>query len=74
MPLSKANTQSGNVFVIILVAVTLFAALMFTFSRTGSQDTGNLTKQQAKIIAQEILNYAQLVEGAVNRVREKWLQ
>ena len=34
--------------------------------RTGA---GNLTKQQAKIAAQEIINYAQLVERAVDRVR-----
>ena len=69
MPQNKYSDEKGNVFVIILIAVALFALLMFTFARTGSQGTGNLTKQQAKIAAQEILNYARLVEGAVNRVR-----
>ena len=61
--------EFGSVFVIILAGVALFGALMFTFSRSGSQGTNNLTKQQTKIAAQEILNYAHLVEGAVNRVR-----
>ena len=42
---------------------------MYMFSRNAQQGTGNLTKQQASIAAQEILNYARLVEGAVDRVR-----
>ena len=67
--LQNNNSQNGNVFIIILVAVALFGALMFTFSRSGNQSSGNRTKQNAKIAAQEILNYARLVEGAVDRVR-----
>lgn len=63
------NNQSGNVFIIILAGVVLFGMLMFTFSRSGQKGTGNLTKQQAKIGAQEILNYANLIEQAVNKVR-----
>lgn len=61
--------QSGNVFIIILVAIALFGALMFTFARSGSQGISSISKQEAKIAAQEILNYARLVEGAVDRVR-----
>ena len=63
------NSQNGNVFIIILVAIFLFGALMFTFSRSGSQGVSSISKQEAKIAAQEILNYARLVEGAVDRVR-----
>lgn len=70
MPPNKSN-QSGNVFVIILIGVVLFGALGFTFSRSANKGTGNLTKQQAKVAAQEILSYANLVEGAVDRVRRK---
>jgi hypothetical protein len=69
MPQNKNHSQSGNVFIIILVAVFLFGALMFTFSRSGSQGGSSISKQEAKIAAQEILNYARLVEGAVDRVR-----
>lgn len=68
MPQNKKSEQ-GNVFVIILIAVALFGALIFTFTRSGSQGTSTVNKQEAKIIAQEILNYARLVEGAVDRVR-----
>jgi len=66
---NKRSKQAGNVFIIILLGVFLFGALMYSFSRSGQKGTGNLTKQQAKIAAQEILNYARLVEGAVDRVR-----
>lgn len=68
MPQNK-HTENGNVFVIILIAVVLFGALIFTFSRSGSQGISSISKQEAKITAQEIINYARLVEGAVDRVR-----
>lgn len=63
------NNQSGNVFIIILLGVFLFGALLYSFSKSANQGTGNLSKQQAKVAAQEILSYARLVEGAVDRVR-----
>ena len=69
MPLNNNNNQNGNIFVLILAGVFLFGALMYTFTRTSETGTGNFSKQEAKIAAQEILNYARLVEGAVDRVR-----
>ena len=66
---SLRTSESGNVFILILLGVFLFGALMYSFSRSANQGAGNLSKQQAKIAAQEILNYARLVEGAVDRVR-----
>lgn len=66
---NKKTKQAGNVFIIIMLGVFLFGALLYSFTKSGNQGTGNLTKQQAKIAAQEILNYARLVEGAVDRVR-----
>lgn len=75
MTLTRLNnlkkTTAGNAFIIILAAVFLFGALIFTFTRSGQKGTGNLSKGQAKIAAQEILNYSLLVEGAVNAVRIK---
>lgn len=68
MPRNRNNEQ-GNVFLIILIAVVLFGALIFTFSKSGSQGVSSISKQEAKIAAQEILNYTRLVEGAVDRVR-----
>jgi hypothetical protein len=66
---NNSSTQAGNVFILILAGVFLFGALALTFTRSAQKGSGNLSKQQAKIAAQEILNYARLVEGAVDRVR-----
>ncbi len=69
MQRNNKKSQAGNVFVIIMAGIFLFGALMFTFSKSSQKGSGNLSKQQAKIAAQEILSYANLVEGAVDRVR-----
>jgi hypothetical protein len=61
--------QSGNVFIVILIGVFLFSALLYMFARSAQQGTGNITQQQAKVAAQEVLNYARLIEGGVDRIR-----
>jgi len=66
---TSSYKQRGNVVILILVAVFLFGALAFTFTRSARDGSSNITRQQAKIAAQEILNYARLVESAVDRVR-----
>lgn len=65
----KTSSENGNAFIFILIAIALFGALAFTFTRGAKQGTGNISKQQAKVAAQEIINYARLLEGAVDRVR-----
>ncbi len=66
------NSQSGNAFIYILVAIALFAALTYTFTRSAQQGgTGDISKQEAAIAASEILSYARSIEEAVNRVRVK---
>lgn len=66
---NKKKAESGNVFFLILAGIALFAALAFTFSNSGKKGTGNLSKNQSRVAAQEILNYARLAEQAVDRVR-----
>ena len=63
------NRQSGSAIIIILIAVALFAALMYTFMRGSQQGQGNLTAQQAKIAAQELINFFGVVERATNKLR-----
>ncbi len=63
------KNQNGNAILFILIAVFLFGALAFSFSRSARDGSSNISKQQTKIAAQEILNYARIIEGAVNRVR-----
>lgn len=63
------RSERGNVFFIILIGIALFAALAFTLSRgTQSQSTGKLSAHQAKIIAQEMMDYGQRVQRGVQRL------
>ena len=70
--MKKLKTQSGNAFIYILVAIALFAALAYTFTRSGQQGgSGSISKQEAALAAAEIISYAQIIEEAVRRVRTK---
>lgn len=69
MPQNKnSNTESGNAFFIVLLGVVLFSALMFTVSRSGQQGGDNLSKKQAEVAVVDIIDYAQRLERAVNRI------
>jgi len=65
------TSEKGNAFVLILLGVVLFGALIMTLTRSGQQSITPMTKQQAKIAAQDILSYARLVEQTVNKLRRK---
>lgn len=67
----KYSAQRGNVVIYILVAVALFGALAYVFMRGAKSGQGNLTTQQAKLVAQELISYAGLLERAVDRVRTR---
>ena len=71
MPPNKPyNTEAGNVFLIILIGIVLFAALSFSLARGfRSETTNNLTDREAALAASDILGYAQRVERAVNKLR-----
>ncbi|MCB1529457.1 MAG: hypothetical protein H6853_00840 [Rhodospirillales bacterium] len=68
---NRNKQDSGNILVIILVAIALFGALMFAFNKDSNQGTSNLTQKQTKIAAADILSYAQNIERAVNKLRLK---
>lgn len=63
--------QSGNALVIILITIVLLAALAMTFSRSTEQGAGSMTKQQARISAQELLSYGQNLQEAIVRLQAK---
>lgn len=65
------NPRSGNVVVFVLIAVMLFAALAYTFMRGSREGTGNLTTQQAKIAAQEVMSFGTELERTVNKLRQR---
>lgn len=66
------QSRAGNAMVYVLVGIMLFAALAYTFMRTGQSAGSNMSKQQAKLAAQEIVHFGNLMEQAVNKVRQKY--
>lgn len=71
-PYSPSRTrESGNAFFIVLLGVVLFAALMFTFSRSARQGGENIDGKRAEILATDIVSYAQRIERRVNNLRRR---
>jgi hypothetical protein len=67
----RANTQSGVAILYILIAIALFATLAYTFSNSMQGGAQNLTEEEAKVYAQDILSYASRVERGVQRVLQR---
>lgn len=66
------NLESGNVFIFILLGVVLFAALSFSIARGfRSNTTSMMSEREADLAATDILNYAQRIGRAVDRLRRK---
>lgn len=52
------RSQAGSAFFLILIGIVLFAALNYTFTRSG-RTRGNLTTEQAGMAANEIMRFAE---------------
>lgn len=61
--------QSGSVLFIILIAIALFAALSYAFTRGGQGNQSQLTDQQARMTAQEIISYGNTMADAVQKLK-----
>lgn len=69
---AKQRVEQGNVFIIILVAIALFAALSFTVMRSDNSKSENLLNdRKAELAASEIMEYAQSITNGVVRVRNR---
>lgn len=66
------GNQKGNIFVYILIAVGLFGALMFTISKSSSQNdaVGELAEGESKIVAGEIIAYAASATNALSQMQQ----
>jgi len=64
-----ANSQSGNVFFYILLAIGLVAALTYVVSRDNRAGTAMLTDEQAKLAANEIIEYGNTLSSAIQKLR-----
>ncbi len=63
------DQQKGNVLVIILIAVALFAALSFVVSNMMRGGSASIGREKSGIYASEILTYAQSLSAAVRMMR-----
>lgn len=72
----KSNSEAGNAFLYILIAVVLFGALMFTLSRSEEQNDGNsdLTEGRTAVSANEIMAYAATVTNAITQMQNTGTQ
>ncbi len=61
--------EAGNVFFYIFLAIALFAALSYAVSQGNRGNTSLLTDQQARLAAQEIIEYGNIVSGAVQKLK-----
>ncbi len=71
-PPDRRDMQRGSALFMILMAVALFAALAFTFSRGLQQGSENLSERQADLAATDILGFASKAErttGSMLQVR-----
>lgn len=66
------NTQSGNVFLFVLLGVALFTALAFVISRGMRSDSATgISQRQSELAAVDIIDYAQGLERAVTKLRQR---
>ncbi len=63
------NSQAGNVFFYIFIAIALFAMLSYVVSRDNDSSSTMFTEEQAKLAAQEIIEYGNTVANAVQKLR-----
>ena len=68
MPLNRASSQSGNVLIYTLIGIVLFAAVMLSLSKGNSNSSGIASKGSSKLQAQQILDYADTMEKAVQKL------
>jgi hypothetical protein len=64
------TNESGSVFVYVLVAVALFGALMFAFSRSAREGGSNMSDRQTQLAAADVTGFAQQLERAVSRIMQ----
>ena len=65
----QSNHERGSILLYILVAVVLLAALSYAVSRGSRDGISTFTDQQAKLAANEIIEYGNTVATAVQKLR-----
>lgn len=63
--------ERGNVFFIILIAIVLFAALIYAFAGSGDSSKSHLSPAQVRVTAADILSYSKTIESRVQALLRK---
>lgn len=63
------RSQNGSALIYILIAVALIAALTYAVTRGSRTGESNLTKETSSLIASEIMEQAQTLARAVQKLR-----
>jgi len=63
---TKSRNTSGNMLLIVLIGIALFAALSFVITRENHYDTGS--SENATLQAQLITSYAEKINGTVQNL------
>lgn len=66
--MTNKRSEKGNAVIFILLAIALFAALAYTFTRSVQNGQSNMSAGQTRMAAQQILNYASSVEKTVQKL------
>lgn len=69
MDQSRHHAQRGSVFFIILLSVFLLAALSYAVYNSSRQSAASFDKEKAKLAAEEIFAYTDVVRQAVQNLR-----
>lgn len=67
--MNTRQQENGSVIVYILIAIALIAALSYAISHGSRSSEATLTKDQARIAANEIIEYGNAVAAAVQKLR-----
>lgn len=63
------QSERGNVFYYILIAIVLLGALTFAVANGGRSSVQSLSVDRVKLLASEILDYAQILKTAASQLR-----
>lgn len=67
--IAMRNSESGNVFFYIFLGVALFGALTYAVSQSGRGSVDNITREQSRLRATEIIDFSDAVSKAVGTLR-----